>query len=618
MPSIFFCPPRVQRAGLWLAAALVFSFSARAVPPLQDVLGNHGYVAADYAVAMTWKECPVPGGPMYYGARLAPNDGSAAFDVYYTGEGVLLDASAKQQAGIVEKDWTWRSVTQPAKVSGAPAKQAAKPMPQPKRAGQPLDIIPLDIPDITAALQEDDAGLSAPVKGVQRTGVFQDLAVPVQVSGAAASLGAWTDLPGGGKVWAVTLNAAGAVGMRVHFPCLAFPAGAQVLLYNTAKPQEVYGPFDARNDFWAPTCFGESVTVECSVPAPGDVGAVTLSIDRIVYQYRDLTAMAKQSGSCNLDIACYPEYADAATAIGGIGTIGANGSLWCTGSLLSDGVAGPPLSYFLTADHCVSSVDEADTLEFYWLFGTPSCHGTVPDAADVPRTTGGADYLAGSLADLSASPGTDVTLMRIREAVPEGLVHSGYTTDPIDMGSDVICIHHPQGTYKRISFGVKSDTGSPSNSGEHIMGPLTRFHEILWNSDGGTTEPGSSGSPLFVELSPGKLYTIGQLYGGLASCVDKNEPDSFGRFDRSYPILATWLTTAKVDPEGESGSAAEGGSEGDALVEGEGEGAAEGEKFPGFCGAPDSGPTHRWADALLLVLAVVLLSAAVRPARSKF
>ena len=256
-----------------------------------------------------------------------------------------------------------------------------------------------------------------------------------------------------------------------------------------------------------------------------------LEIDETAYQYRGLEEAMAKVGACQLDVTCYPAWADTAKAVGGIGTIGATGTLWCTGTLLNDEVTTTEEPYFLTANHCISTVSKADSIEVYWLYASTSCNGTVPSPSSVPRTTGGADYLAGS----PAQSGTDVTFLRLRETVPSGLTMAGYTTAAAAVGTAVTGIHHPSGSYKRISFGDISDNGSPGQGGVRLE-PIERFHEVLWND--GVTEPGSSGSALFDSSSQ---LVVGQLYGGYAACTATDEPDYYGRFDVSYPLLASWL-----------------------------------------------------------------------------
>jgi hypothetical protein len=190
-------------------------------------------------------------------------------------------------------------------------------------------------------------------------------------------------------------------------------------------------------------------------------------------------------------------------------------------------------------------------MEVYWLYQTSACNGSPPGASQVPRTTGGADYLAGTSV---RSPGSDFALLRLRRDPPAGLTYLGFDTGLVGVGTGVVCIHHPSGDYKRISFASTVNSGRPG-SGEHVQ-PLARFHEVVWQA--GTTESGSSGSPL---LLTGTQRIVGQLWGGYAACSEPDEPDYFGRFDVTYPLVESWL--------GQGG----GEGEGEGVAEGEGEGA---------------------------------------------
>ena len=83
-----------------------------------------------------------------------------------------------------------------------------------------------------------------------------------------------------------------------------------------------------------------------------------------------------------------------------------------------------------------------------------------------------------------------------------------------------IGIHHPDGDLKKISF--DNDPAATAN----WSGAAT-WHIFDW--DDGTTEPGSSGSPLFDQ----NKRIIGQLYGGTANC-NNNVDDYYGRFNVSW------------------------------------------------------------------------------------
>jgi hypothetical protein len=162
----------------------------------------------------------------------------------------------------------------------------------------------------------------------------------------------------------------------------------------------------------------------------------------------------------------------------------------------------------MTAYHCISSSAVAGTIEFFWLYETPACNGTPPSLGSVPRTTGGAAYLQGRVFN-------DFALLRINNSVPSGLTLMGWTTAVPSIGSEATCIHHPQGSFKRISYGSFITRSYDS----------ANFNQVRYSS--GATEGGSSGSPVFNRDG----YFVGQLWGGNSACDYMEGFDVFGRFD---------------------------------------------------------------------------------------
>lgn len=490
-----------------------------------DFLQASGFDAGRYDVMLSWDErAPQSPGELVYGFHLAPLDGSAAFDVYFDQAGVLLDAADLLALGVGEKDWSGKAVSKATEI--APALEKALPeTPIPMEPGAPLELT-LPALDEAKLLIEDEVA-----KGAERIGALRDLDLPITVTESAVSDGAWRETPDGGRIWSLCIRSTGAYGQRIHFTEMTVPSGVRLIVYNNEDTTEAYGPFSSGEDFWTPTCFGEGVTVECYAAPDASRAGLSLEIDRIVHNYKDLLSVVKAAGACNNDVGCFDAWTTASHAVGGIGTIGENGTIWCTGALVADNDATTVTPYFLTAHHCVGSVSAASTIEVYWLYQHSTCGGGTPTITTVPRTTGGADYLAGT----NYQTGSDFTFLRLKNDPPSGLAYLGYETASPSVGDTVVVIHHPDGDYKRISFGTKIDTGSPTN-GNSPLEPYARFHEILWND--GTTEPGSSGSPLLLE-STGQI--IGQLYGGYAACSYPNEPDYFGRFDVSYTLIESWL-----------------------------------------------------------------------------
>jgi hypothetical protein len=136
----------------------------------------------------------------------------------------------------------------------------------------------------------------------------------------------------------------------------------------------------------------------------------------------------------------------------------------------------------------------------------------------VPRTVGGADLLSNQTVDA----GNDHAFLRIRNALPGGLVLSGWDTAAFGDHDHVIGIHHPDGAFKRISFG-------------HLNSSDANYWDVIWS--GGVTEPGSSGSPIFDSAH----RIRGQLRGGSSSCSNQSGIDDYGRFNVTYPNIRRWL-----------------------------------------------------------------------------
>ncbi|MFN7014732.1 MAG: T9SS type A sorting domain-containing protein, partial [Bacteroidia bacterium] len=117
--------------------------------------------------------------------------------------------------------------------------------------------------------------------------------------------------------------------------------------------------------------------------------------------------------------------------------------------------------------------------------------------------------------------GSDFALVELSELIPAEYAAylSGWsrqTTAP----ATATCIHHPAGDVMKITFNTNlTDIEQYSNA--------DCWHIPNWED--GTTEGGSSGSPLYNE----NHQIIGQLYGGTASCSN-NIDDYFGRFVTSW------------------------------------------------------------------------------------
>jgi hypothetical protein len=377
-------------------------------------------------------------------------------------------------------------------------------------------------------LQREDQAKSLE-SSTLRIGIVRELPQAVMAAGKSNMSGHWHTTADGGNYWTLIIESPQAKAIRIHLENLTIPPGGHVMVYNTYQPSEIYGPYRQSdlygyNDLWTASVFGSVVTVEYYVPPhiPVDQFA-TFQVTAITHQYADMARpQAPQLLTCHNDVACYEQWITDANAVAGIGVIDRTGVLSCSGALLNDFDDATWEGYFLTANHCLSgstadlgTQEQANTIEFYWFYQNSSCDGIPPDLAKVPRTTAGADLLSRQ----TGITGNDHALLRIRHLVPDGVFFLGWDTSPFGVGEDNIGIHHPEGSFKRISFGsiIRSDEN---------------FWTTKWSS--GTLEPRSSGSPIFDSSH----RVRGQAFASDLQCEGYSQ---YGRFNMTYPYIQRWL-----------------------------------------------------------------------------
>ncbi len=200
--------------------------------------------------------------------------------------------------------------------------------------------------------------------------------------------------------------------------------------------------------------------------------------------------------------------------------VGSNGI--CTGSLINNtNNDGHP--YFLTANHCTGNSVTNWVFRFNWE--SPSCENNNPSESSIDyQTVSGSTMLA-------QGEEADYALLEINNGNPIPLEYDPYYAGWDATGANPtfqVGVHHPRGDLKKISFD-NDPAGSSTSFGN-------AFTWQVFNWDDGTTEPGSSGSPLFDQ----NHRIIGQLFGGQATCSN-NVNDYYGKFDVTFPNVCQWL-----------------------------------------------------------------------------
>jgi len=153
------------------------------------------------------------------------------------------------------------------------------------------------------------------------------------------------------------------------------------------------------------------------------------------------------------------------------------------------------------------------------------------EAPQCPRGIDGPlNFTVGNLVHLGSHRDSDVTLLHIVERIPPFYnVHlNGWdATDRLELNQSV-GIHHPAGDVKKFTV-----TYLPLRHDNYQGRNPANSHWLISRWTNGTTEPGSSGSPLFDY----NHRTIGQLHGGSASCRILDGWDSYGKVSLSFRLV---------------------------------------------------------------------------------
>lgn len=331
--------------------------------------------------------------------------------------------------------------------------------------------------------------------------------------------GTWEVLPNGDRLWRLEIISYGAFSINLIYSKYHMPIGGKLFLYNKQKTH-IAGSFTHENHkpnggFATIPVEGESCFLEYYEPAEY-AGEGELEVSYVIHAYKDFYHNPEKgfgsSGSCNVNVNC-PEGDDWQDQKRGVAMIlTSNNARKCTGSMINN-TAEDGTPYFLTANHCKGGENNWIIMFNYESPGCENIDG--PTNQSIQYTTLRASNFI-----------SDFCLVELSEVPPIdfNVYYNGWNR--LDQSSDhSVCIHHPRGDIKKISFDDDSYTSDKYLGTQSIEGS----HWKITQWDLGTTEGGSSGSPLF---NPQK-HIVGQLHGGWASCTAL-EPDWYGKFSMSW------------------------------------------------------------------------------------
>ena len=383
--------------------------------------------------------------------------------------------------------------------------------------------------------------------------------------------GTWLETPNGSKIWRIVLSCEEALTVNLTFTESFIPEGNELYVYNPEK-DFILGSFDEnhiyKGELGTELVPGNTVVVEYFIPNGNDLGVINVST--VTHGYRTANEFSEKafgsSGGCNMNANC-PDGATWINERNSVVMLVSGSSGFCTGALINNTLNdGTP--YVLTANHCYSNPANW-IFRFNWQSANCNNPGGQPSFVS----------LSGATLRSRRTP-TDFCLVEITGGLDNGTVPASYNPffagwdNTGDVPSSTVCIHHPAGDIKKISFDDDAASISQSMGSSEASSTWT----VQWDRNT-TTEGGSSGSPLFDQ----NHRIIGQLWGGGASCQNINAPDYYGRVSKSWNPsgsnttnqLEHWLDPNSAgagfvdgfDPSGASASEYDAGVSGASLSE---------------------------------------------------
>ena len=390
-----------------------------------------------------------------------------------------------------------------------------------------IDLEPLPAEEIDALV---------PKRTSKRRQIGIHRALPDEFTGDLVPHLEWVVDAGGQHTTAITLSAEGAVSLRIAVHAELPPDTAVQVFDGDGAPR---GPVFTSTDFstdepvWLPSVEGDTLTVQIMLPSADVLDALSFTVTNVAHRFVSLTPKAIPECHRHVDIPCVASQfrRKTADAVGLIEFEDASSTFECTGTLLAVGDTPDVFEpYFLTANHCVGTNVVAATVEAQWFWQNTICGGTSLDGR-FALAFGGTNLLA-------TSPAQDSTLLQFKEALPGGLLYSGWSDRNVLNGSSVFSVHHPNGFAAQYSEGRVLRTVDVNVDGNIVYDAI----ETTWSR--GLTEGGSSGAGLFTGVGG---YLVGVLSGGEGNCTTTG--DSFGPFRDFFPHVHRWLRPSTYEPE---------------------------------------------------------------------
>jgi hypothetical protein len=330
------------------------------------------------------------------------------------------------------------------------------------------------------------------------------------------------------EIYRLKIKSPTAQGLHVVFKHFELMGDEQMFIYSPTDRNRILGAYTANSNkpdfsFISNIIYGNELIIEINKHHQEvDTIKGKLIIEKFLYVHKNRSRF-ELSLSCHNDVICSPWYNEWCNEIRsvvkflGFSTDSENGFL-CSGAVVN--TLGPNFEpVILTAQHCVENADRPENWVVWFNFQSNSC-GPTNNGNDL-MTISGVDVIASD----KGVGCPDIALLRCRDGIPlqYNVFHSGWSRLNLTTPQDGVGIHHPRGDLKKISFG-------------EIKNPAFRTcYRVDWSD--GTTEQGSSGSPLF---GTSHLITAALSHGPDPSCDDLGQ-DWYSRIEKSWNDLQPHL-----------------------------------------------------------------------------
>ena len=388
-----------------------------------------------------------------------------------------------------------------------------------------------------------------------RDGVPMPVAKLISVDYSMENAGSYTLLPDGENIWRLHLSAKDAVAIMLYYNDFYIPEGGQLFIYNPDKSQ-LLGAYTHRTHpagglFATEFIGGDELILEYVASKTSDEKP-RIAIGDIGYGYntaalREFCGITTRatSGSCNVDINCDEGKAWQNEKKGVCYTVQRIGarSYICTGTLMNNTALDfKPL--ILTAAHCGNSgstfASASDMLQWLFYFNREreDCNS---EMTTVSNSMTGCLLLTNT----GMSGGSDGLLLSLIYNIPENydVFYNGWDRSG-DAALSGVCIHHPQGDYKKISTydePVRSYTFQSTEFNGDTQAHWNVVFKATTNGHG-VTEEGSSGSPLYNE----NKLVVGTLTGGNSTCSYTRGLNLYGKLSYHWDMYKTDSTRMDV------------------------------------------------------------------------